>query len=181
MALEIHFDGASRGNPGPAAAGVVIRDRQKKRTVLEAGYFLGKMTNNQAEYNALLIALHAATKSAGEKIRIRCDSELIVKQLLGEYRVKSPDLKPLYEQAVDLLHQTRSWSIEHVKRHLNSHADALANKALDAGGDMVQIDLLRSRAPRPRSAPPPREASQHRGKDDPIAGEGRLSRRLRSG
>lgn len=140
MPLEIYTDGGSRGNPGPAAAAVVIRDQQGK-PILEAGYFLGKATNNVAEYKGLILALEAAGKIDADDVSIYMDSELIVRQITGEYRVKDATLAQLFERAQRLLLKFDSWRIKHVRREQNKRADALVNKALDAKADVVEIQV----------------------------------------
>jgi len=127
-----NIDGASRGNPGPAAYAVVIRDPEG-HVVLELGKRLGRETNNVAEYYALLAALDYATSHGIATLRIRSDSELLVRQMQGRYKVKSADLKPLHERAMKLTRQLSYFAIEHVRRELNRDADALANVALDSG------------------------------------------------
>jgi ribonuclease HI len=128
-----NIDGASRGNPGPASYAVVLRDPEGK-IVLELAKNIGRETNNVAEYFALLAALDYATMHGISSLRIRSDSELLVRQMQGVYKVKSPDLKPLQERAAKLSRQLQYFAIEHVRRELNKDADALANVALDAGG-----------------------------------------------
>jgi ribonuclease HI len=128
-----NIDGASRGNPGPASYAVVLRDPEGK-IVLELAKNIGRETNNVAEYFALLAALDYATLHGIAALRIRSDSELLVRQMQGVYKVKSPDLKPLQERAAKLARQLEYFAIEHVRRELNKDADALANVALDAGG-----------------------------------------------
>jgi len=125
-----NIDGASRGNPGPASYAVVLRDPSGK-IVLELAKNIGRETNNVAEYYALLAALDYATSHHIRGLRIRSDSELLVRQMQGRYKVKSPDLKPLQERAAKLARQIQYFVIEHVRRELNSDADALANIALD--------------------------------------------------
>jgi ribonuclease HI len=127
-----NIDGASRGNPGPASYAVVIRDPGGK-VVLELAKKFGRDTNNVAEYYALLAALDYATTHGITALRIRSDSELLVRQMQGRYRVKSADLKPLQERASKLSRQFAYFAIEHVPREENRDADALANMALDAG------------------------------------------------
>ncbi|MGB9070928.1 MAG: ribonuclease HI family protein [Candidatus Acidiferrales bacterium] len=127
-----NIDGASRGNPGPAAYAVVIRDADGK-LVLELAKKFGRDTNNVAEYYALLAALDFATTHGISALRIRSDSELLVRQMQGRYKVKSEDLKPLYERASILSRQLKYFVIEHVRREQNRDADALANIALDSG------------------------------------------------
>jgi ribonuclease HI len=127
-----NIDGASRGNPGPAAYAVVIRDADGK-LVLELAKKFGRDTNNVAEYYALLAALDFATTHGITALRIRSDSELLVRQMQGRYKVKSEDLKPLHERASILSRQLKYFVIEHVRREQNRDADALANIALDSG------------------------------------------------
>jgi len=137
--LIIHSDGGARGNPGPAGAGVYITDAAGQRR-FAGGFFLGKTTNNVAEYTGLIEGLRAAQRLAEEELEIRCDSELLVRQLNGDYKVKSPLLKPLYDQAVRLMDTFKTVRVQHVYREMNAKADALANQAMDAGrniGDAV--------------------------------------------
>src|ERR1700693_4527486 len=129
-----NIDGASRGNPGPASYAVVLRDPSGK-IVLELAKNIGRETNNVAEYYALLAALDYATSHDIRGLRIRSDSELLVRQMQGRYQVKSPDLKPLHERAAQLARQIQYFVIEHVRRELNSDADALANIALDQASE----------------------------------------------
>jgi len=131
-----NIDGASRGNPGPAAYAVVMRD-PNGHVILELGKRLGRDTNNVAEYYALLAALDYAIGSEIKALRIRSDSELLVRQIQGRYKVKSPDLKPLHERAVKMTRQLNYFTIEHVRRELNRDADALANAALDSGSPIA--------------------------------------------
>src|SRR6202161_3679505 len=128
-----NIDGASRGNPGPASYAVVLRDSSGK-IVLELAKNIGRETNNVAEYYSLLAALDYATSQGIVALRIRSDSELLVRQIQGRYKVKSPDLKPLYERASKMVRQLKYFAIEHVRRELNTDADALANVALDSAG-----------------------------------------------
>jgi probable phosphoglycerate mutase len=128
-----NIDGASRGNPGPASYAVVLRDPQGK-IVLELAKNIGRETNNVAEYFALLAALDYAMSHNISALRIRSDSELLVRQMQGRYKVKSADLKPLHERAAKLARQLQYFAIEHVRRELNRDADALANVALDSAG-----------------------------------------------
>ena len=128
-----NIDGASRGNPGPASYAVVLRDSAGK-VILELAKNLGRETNNVAEYYALLAALDYATGHGIRALRIRSDSELLVRQMQGRYKVKSADLKPLHERASKLARQLEYFAIEHVRRELNRDADGLANVALDQAG-----------------------------------------------
>jgi probable phosphoglycerate mutase len=141
-----NIDGASRGNPGPASYAVVIRDASGK-VVLELAKKLGRETNNVAEYYALLAALDYAANHGITALRIRSDSELLVRQMQGRYKVKSPDLKPLHERASKLARQLGYFAIEHVRREQNRDADALANVALDGG--QVSTAAVGSLGPEP--------------------------------
>jgi ribonuclease HI len=128
-----NIDGASRGNPGPASYAVVLRDPEGK-IALELAKNIGRETNNVAEYFALLAALDYAASHNIAALRVRSDSELLVRQMQGRYKVKSADLKPLHERATKLSRQLQYFAIEHVRRELNRDADALANVALDSAG-----------------------------------------------
>lgn len=139
MALQIHIDGGSRGNPGPAGAGVVMEDGHG-RPVFEGGFFLGRMTNNQAEYNALLRALDVAATLKEAELDIVADSELMVRQINGQYRVKNPGLRPLFEEASGKLSKLARWTVRHVRREANTRADELANLAMDACRDVIEVD-----------------------------------------
>jgi ribonuclease HI len=128
-----NIDGASRGNPGPASYAVVLRDPEGK-IALELAKNIGRETNNVAEYFALLAALDYAASHNIAALRVRSDSELLVRQMQGRYKVKSADLKPLHERATKISRQLQYFAIEHVRRELNRDADALANVALDSAG-----------------------------------------------
>jgi ribonuclease HI len=128
--LVLCTDGASRGNPGPAGAGAIITD-EEGATLTEKAVYLGETTNNQAEYQALLIGLQEALKLAPARLTVRMDSELIVKQLNGEYRVRNRDLQPLHSRARELIAQLADVRVVHVPREENVHADHLANLAID--------------------------------------------------
>src|SRR4051794_31980502 len=136
--LIIEFDGGSRGNPGPAGVGVVVRaaDRTPLVTI---GRFLGRCTNNVAEYRGLIEGLEQAKRLGARRVIVRGDSELIVKQMRGEYRVKHPDMKDLYEQAQTLIAQFDDARIEHNLRNKNELADKLANLAMDRKGDVTDV------------------------------------------
>ena len=137
MKLLIHIDGGSRGNPGPAAAGVVVVDQASGALIHEAGYFLGTATNNVAEYRGLLQALDIAGRSGAEQITVHTDSQLMVRQINGQYKVKSAKLRPLVAQAQRQFTGFERWEICHVARELNRRADELVNFALDARKDVV--------------------------------------------
>lgn len=129
MRLIIYADGASWGNPGPAAIGVVIKDEHRKELV-KISEHIGQGTNNQAEYRALIAALKAASTFKPTEVIISLDSELVIKQLAGSYRVKSDLLRPLYIEAAGLLKKFTNLSINHVRHQDNAEAHALAKMAL---------------------------------------------------
>ena len=128
--MIIYTDGACRGNPGPAAIGAVLEDESGHR-VSEISRYIGHSTNNRAEYLAAIAALEEASRLCAERIELRLDSELVVRQLQGEYRVRNKDLKPLVKRARELLDSFSCFTIKHVPREQNRSADALANRALD--------------------------------------------------
>jgi probable phosphoglycerate mutase len=123
------IDGGSRGNPGPAGYGVRIE--QADGTIVELKEFLGTQTNNVAEYRALLAALRWAAGHGVSPLLVRSDSELLVRQMRGEYRVKNAGLQPLYEEAQSLMRRIGGVTFEHVGREFNKDADRLANEAMD--------------------------------------------------
>lgn len=126
-----HIDGASRGNPGPAAYGVVL-ENQDGTPLTTLSKTLGNTTNNVAEYQALLAVLDYALEHHIRRLKVLSDSELLALQIQGVYKVKSPDLKPLHERARSAIARLESFSIQHVPREHNREADKLANKVLDA-------------------------------------------------
>lgn len=130
FALTANIDGGARGNPGPAAYGVVLRDSSGK-IVAELGEYLGIQTNNIAEYSALLAALDYVQREKIASLRILSDSELLVKQMRGQYRVKNPDLRALYDRAQAMVRKLERFSIAHVLRGSNKDADRLVNQVLD--------------------------------------------------
>ena len=137
--LTLEFDGGSRGNPGPAGIGVVVR-AQDGTPLVTLGRPIGRATNNVAEYQALITVLKKALELGASKIIVRGDSELIIKQMRGEYRVKHPDLRPLHDAAQHLYHQFREAKIEHNLRHKNALADKLANLAMDRKAEVTDVD-----------------------------------------
>ncbi|HEY7675775.1 MAG TPA: ribonuclease HI family protein [Candidatus Methylomirabilis sp.] len=130
--VRIHVDGAARGNPGPAGFGVILDAGPDGPRIVHGGY-LGEATNNVAEYQALLWALAEARRRGFGAVEVRSDSELMVKQMRGEYRVKHPRLRGLHARAAALARAFRAFSIRHVPREENGEADALANRAIDEG------------------------------------------------
>ncbi len=130
--LVAFVDGGARGNPGPAGYGVVIED-ELGRPVAELSEFLGRQTNNYAEYSGLLAALGYALRHDFKALKVVSDSELMVKQINGQYKVSSPTLKELHGQAMKLIDQLECFEIKHVLREKNREADRLANVAMDRG------------------------------------------------
>ncbi len=128
---DLYADGACRGNPGQGSVGVVILAPSGEQ-VTSFGKYLGHCTNNIAEYQALILGLEASRARNLSRLRIFLDSELLVKQLNGDYQVKNERLKELHRQVLDLLLGLKSYTIKHVPRGLNKPADRLANEALDA-------------------------------------------------
>lgn len=130
--LVTYIDGGARGNPGPAGYGVVIED-ELGRPVAELSEFLGRQTNNYAEYSGLLAALNYTLRHGFKALKVISDSELMVKQVNGQYKVSSPTLKELHDRAVKLIDQLDYFEITHVLREKNRQADRLANLAMDRG------------------------------------------------
>ncbi len=128
--VKIFTDGASRGNPGPAALGVVFYD-ENNTLLAEFKQCLGNQTNNYAEYMAVIKALEISLDRGARSLDVYCDSQLLVRQMSGEYKVKSPQIKELFIQTRQLTRQFLRVSFHHVKREFNKEADALANQALD--------------------------------------------------
>jgi ribonuclease HI len=141
MKVTIHIDGGARGNPGVAGAGIVLHC-DGDQLLVEAGYYLGHQTNNVAEYTALLRALEAAKRAGATQLLIYSDSELLVRQINGEYRVRNAALKDLFDDAFGRLRGFEKWEVRHVRREQNSRADELANLAMDACADVVEIDNI---------------------------------------
>lgn len=149
--LIAHIDGGARGNPGPAGYGVSITDGSGKK-VAELSEFLGNQTNNFAEYSGLLAALEYAIAHGHKSLQVVSDSELLVKQMKGIYKVKSESLIDIYHEAKDLIRKLDSFSVRHVLRAQNKDADRLANLAMDRGMGRASAEPLP--APKPRAAVP---------------------------
>ncbi len=130
--ISAHCDGGARGNPGPAGFGVYVQSHEGM-VLAELSEFIGFKTNNVAEYSGLLAALDFALQNGHPLLRVISDSELMVKQIQGKYKVNSPDLKPLHETAKKKIAQLEGFQIEHALRAKNKHADRLANLAMDRG------------------------------------------------
>lgn len=130
MPYTLRTDGGARGNPGPGGAGFVLED-ETGSVVRSGGRYLGCVTNNNAEYEALIWGLRTAIDHGVTNLRVCADSELVVRQINGQYRVKNEGLKPLFAQAKALLSRFASVEVTHVRREANAAADALANEAMD--------------------------------------------------
>ena len=128
--VRVFSDGAARGNPGPAGAGAVILD-QDGRVLARLGRFLGKQTNNVAEYQALLLGLRRARQIGAREVDVRADSQLLIRQLQGKYAVKNEVLKRLHEEALALLRSFERYALAHVPREQNELADEMSNRAID--------------------------------------------------
>ena len=142
----LRTDGGARGNPGPAGAGFVLEDRSGS-VLRSGGRYLGETTNNVAEYEALIWGLEVARSLGIRDVHVLCDSELVVRQMMGAYRVKHENLKPLFARAQSILEGFESWTIEHVRREGNAAADALVNEAIDLRatvGDVAANDSSES-------------------------------------
>ena len=137
----LRTDGGSRGNPGPAGAGFVIES--DGRVVCSGGKFLGIQTNNVAEYEALVWGLENVRALGHKEVTVYADSELLVKQINGQYRVKNAKLRPLFERAIGLLRSFDGFRVAHVRREQNAAADAMANAAMDSGGTVGDAKCAR--------------------------------------
>jgi ribonuclease HI len=129
--VVVHVDGGARGNPGPAGIGIVITDEDGNELV-RANDFIGVATNNEAEYHALLLGLKRASQLGAREVEVVNDSELVARQVGGEYKVKNAGLKPLFLEAMRKLREFDSWAVRSVRREHNERADELVNEALDA-------------------------------------------------
>lgn len=172
--VTAHCDGGARGNPGPAGYGAVITSSNGE-LIAELSEFLGVRTNNYAEYSGLLAVLEYALAHNHRRLRVVSDSELMVKQIQGKYRVNSPDLKPLWQEAKNRIARLDAFEISHALRHKNKDADRLANEAMDRGmkrphapGQPAPSALKATPYPTKSSAPPdpdtrPKPAAMLRG------------------
>ena len=149
--LHAHCDGGARGNPGPSGYGAVIQDASGK-TLAELSVFLGIKTNNFAEYSGLLGVLEWMLTHGHARLKIVSDSELMVKQIQGKYKVNSPDLRPLWEEARRRIAKLERFEISHALRHKNKVADRLANEAMDRG--MGKSPAGKNEFPKPATATP---------------------------
>jgi ribonuclease HI len=169
-AYRANIDGGSRGNPGPAAYGVVIRDA-KGEVVAKLKKYIGRMTNNVAEYYGLIAALDYMQSQGIKALRIESDSELLVKQMRGQYKVRSPELQPLFERARKMAAALESFRIDHVYREQNREADALANEAMD------EVESAAPKSAKLAAIPTPKK-SEARG---PVGEVRKIRARFRSG
>jgi ribonuclease HI len=158
--INAHCDGGARGNPGPAGYGAVIQD-DHGMVLAELSEFLGMRTNNFAEYSGLLACLQYALDHHHPRLRVVSDSELMVKQIQGKYKVNSPDLKPLWQEARSRIARLEAFEISHALRHKNKDADRLANEAMDRGmkrspspGQTTPAPLKATPYPQKSEAPP---------------------------
>jgi len=136
LKVALHVDGGARGNPGPAAAGVVICGAKDDAILYEAGLFLGPATNNVAEYSGLVAGLKAAAALQAGEVDVYSDSQLLVRQMRGEYRVKNAHLKPYHQDAGTLARKFARCDFHHISREQNLRADGLVNMALDCHADV---------------------------------------------
>lgn len=137
--VEIFIDGAARGNPGPAGLGVIIKDETKK-TIKEFYKYIGIATNNIAEYNALVYGLQEAHMLGVDEVMLNLDSELVAQQLKGDFRVKDPKIKLLFDQAIHLINGFKRFEVNHIRRDNNKEADKLANKAINLSELKRQVE-----------------------------------------
>lgn len=135
--LRVRTDGGSRGNPGPSGIGVVIEDLQTGQVLEEHHRYLGVTTNNQAEYQAVILALQRCLALGATSVEVLADSELLIRQANGEYRVKNPDLQIRFQEMRALVIKIGRVTFKHVYREANKRADALANLAMDSKGSSV--------------------------------------------
>src|SRR5262244_684981 len=145
--LLAHTDGGARGNPGPAGYGVVIHDSSGKKMAALSEY-LGRQTNNYAEYQALIAALEYAVEHGPKALKVVSDSELMVRQIKGIYKVKDPTLRDLHARASQLIRKLEWFEIEHVLRGKNREADELANAAMDKGSGATPFRAPQQPAPK---------------------------------
>lgn len=128
--IKVYSDGAARGNPGPAGAGAILV-ASDGTTVARLGRFLGEATNNYAEYHGLLLGLQRALELGTTEVQVYADSQLVIRQLGGQYRVRNAGLKPLFDQALLLLRKFRKYELHHIPREQNAAADEMSNRAID--------------------------------------------------
>ena len=130
--MEVFIDGGSRGNPGPAGIGVYFPG------LVRVAEYLGAQTNNFAEYSALILAVRFAVARRADDLKVYSDSELVVRQILGQYKVRNENILPLYQSALRWIELVPNFSIEHVRREFNKDADSLANDAMDSKANLIR-------------------------------------------
>jgi probable phosphoglycerate mutase len=162
-----HCDGGARGNPGPAGYGALLQD-EAGAVLAELSEFLGNRTNNYAEYSGLLGCLQWALDQGHRRLRVVSDSELMVKQIQGKYKVNSPDLRPLWEEARRRIAQLDRFEISHALRHKNKAADQLANDAMDRGTKRQQLPVEQRQPPTSKSSSAAALPSRSGPKDTPT-------------
>jgi formyltetrahydrofolate-dependent phosphoribosylglycinamide formyltransferase len=150
--ITVYTDGGSRGNPGPAAASFILNDSAGNRLSAKA-FFLGKATNNVAEYTAVSKALQAAKQIGVKRLTVFSDSELLVKQINGEYKVKSEQIRPLFRQTVNLLSEFENWRVQFLSREENKEADQLVNRALNLEQDIAMETQIPPESPEQNRKP----------------------------
>jgi ribonuclease HI len=155
--ISAHCDGGARGNPGPSGYGAVLKD-EAGNVLAELSEFLGIRTNNYAEYSGLLGCLQWALDHGHRHLRVVSDSELMVKQIQGKYKVNSPDLKPMWEEAKRRIRQLDGFEISHALRHKNKDADRLANEAMDRGMGKPRPREEQTATPYPKAESAPKSA-----------------------
>jgi len=160
--ISAHCDGGARGNPGPAGYGAVLTDASG-HILAELSEFLGNRTNNFAEYSGLLGCLQWTLDNGHKALRVVSDSELMVKQIQGKYKVNSPDLRPLWQEARNRIAQLDRFEITHALRHKNKAADRLANEAMDRGTNRTQKPTLTPQTSSPQTSPKPAAPTMLRG------------------
>jgi len=136
LCVRLYVDGGARGNPGPAGAGIIVSADDDGTVLYEAGLFLGKATNNVAEYSALIAGLEAAARLGAAEVRVNSDSQLMIRQMKGQYRVKSQTLRPLHAKASRLAGGFEKCTFTHVPREEVAHADRLVNLAINKTKDV---------------------------------------------
>ena len=140
MRVIVEFDGGAKGNPGPAGFGVVVRSADDGTPLVTAGRFIGHATNNVAEWRGLIFGLEQAKRLAATDVVVRGDSQLVIRQMTGQYKVKQPHLKPLHEAASRLAASFPQRAYVHNTRDHNELADKLANLAISRKGDVDDVD-----------------------------------------
>jgi probable phosphoglycerate mutase len=177
--ISAHCDGGARGNPGPAGYGALIQAADGS-VIAELSEFLGFKTNNFAEYSGLLGCLQYALDHGHKRLKLVSDSELMVKQIQGKYQVKSPDLKPLYDEAKRRIAKLDGFEISHALRHKNQDADRLANEAMDRGmkkpGSAASVAPKATPYPDRAAAPPVPIAYAQKPAPAPVASSGAMLR-----